>query len=752
MIIDLEQRQILCEERKEGFINILNRIGLASTMKCLAQEEVPRSSSSDTRMQTEEEKIEEYLLLTQKENCRQARIFTPETMRGRYTVDISQMFTDMELLKERENNKGSKPTTLEEVVDVIQSTPGCKALIEGEGGIGKTTILRHLSYNWSDQSIKLFEGKIVFLLSLRDLKKDDDISDLIVQQLTDFNLDTDLPEDPQLIKAFINKHDNSVVLLLDGLDELRFDNQSVISLFRKKRFKQSTVILTSRPENIDEFIKECDVHIRVSGFNKESIGKYIEKYFKHFENQQLGESLKEELDIDTFWPGEKHPEAYSMCKNPMLLLSICMLWEDNQSLPSDNTDLFKELFRSILNQFNKQKQCDKILKFEDTPSKYVHAMILLGKCMYINLKRNQLSIKITDLIDTHSTRDMIDMALKLGFVYEEAPLSKSNCERIFMPPHKLIVESLVGFYMSKLLESENIKDDSDVRQLLIPLGYNELDVIKSEYFKVARKFALGFLDAATAGYYLKQWLTKHFPLRMSSRIRKFFFGIKITYKERFIANILDIEPDPYGRVSVRIQNVSGDVFNNFLTECSLKQVQLALRYLFISGNNFHNIDVNSLPSLLIMCPKLWWLEMRDCNLSGDVINYLGTECSLKQVQLALDILDISNNNLHNIDGNSLSSFLIMCPKLRHLVMINCNLSGDVINHLVTECSLKQVQLPLRTLRISHNNLHSINVNSMSSLLIMCPKLWVLDMSDCNLSDEVINYLTEEHYSNRAIQF
>ncbi|XP_071961174.1 uncharacterized protein [Antedon mediterranea] len=202
LIMDLEQRQILCEEKLEEFIDNLKKIGLDSTVKLLNKDgsateavqltlkrkldtegsEKSVAHCSDTPImyarlpkcvkldQVEEErigedvkseagKIERYLLQKQKKFCSQASRFTPAIMRIRYKVDISQMFTDMELLKQTESNQGSKATTIKEVVDVIKSTPGCKALIDGEGGIGKTTILRHLSYNWATgQSINVFEA------------------------------------------------------------------------------------------------------------------------------------------------------------------------------------------------------------------------------------------------------------------------------------------------------------------------------------------------------------------------------------------------------------------------------------------------------------------------------------------------------------------------------------------------------------------------------------------------------------------
>ncbi|XP_071945180.1 uncharacterized protein [Antedon mediterranea] len=657
-------------------------------------------------------KIEEYLLQRQKKLCSQASIFTPETMRDRYKVDISQMFTDLELLKEGDKNEGCKPTTLTEVVDVISSTPGCRALIDGEGGIGKTTILRHLSYNWATatQSIKAFEGKIVFLLSVRDLDKDDNISNLIVKQLDmeDFNLKTDLPEDPRLIKKFINKHDDKVVLLLDGLDELRFNNPSIISLFKKNNLEESTVILTSRSENIDEFVKESNVHVRVNGFNNKSIGKYIDKHFEYFEKSQLGKSLKKELDIDTYletvrptFMQLKHPEAYAMCKNPMLLLSLCILWEDNQSLPEDKTDLFKELFRSILNQFNKRENITKISEFEKTPVKYVNAMILLGKFMYDSLKVNQLSINKTDLTK-HSNKAMVDMALKLGFVYEEAPISKSKFDNIFMPPHKLIVESLVGLYLCKLCESEGMENEcSDVRTLLTPLDDDEWEVIReSEHLYRAREFAIGFLGDKAGGF-LKHWVTN--SLSTYRNLPRNLNFVKKQHKDAVVNELINHMTSKDFEINNHLDDISTSIrmLIDYISpgvQCDGHFIRLIMQ-LYCMRYDRDSVDVfcskmarerkgRVIAHILGIEDKCDWVLIR--NLSRDVFHDFVSECSLKQVQLALSHLTISGSNLHNIDVNSMSSLLIMCPKLRDLVMINCNLSADVIRHVSEKCSIRNI--------------------------------------------------------------
>ncbi|XP_071944852.1 uncharacterized protein [Antedon mediterranea] len=131
-----------------------------------------------------EEKIKVYLLSKQQTFLQNAKTFTPATWNESYQVDISELFTELDLLKRNKNTKKSESTTLKDVLATIKSTHACKVLIDGEGGIGKTTLLRHIAYNaGTDKSFDVFEGKIVFLLNIRDLEEGKGIFDLMVDKL-----------------------------------------------------------------------------------------------------------------------------------------------------------------------------------------------------------------------------------------------------------------------------------------------------------------------------------------------------------------------------------------------------------------------------------------------------------------------------------------------------------------------------------------------------------------------------------------
>ncbi|XP_071948822.1 uncharacterized protein [Antedon mediterranea] len=842
----------------------------------------------------EDKKIRHYLLSNQQKVYRTFHQFTPQIMNSAFEVNIAEMFTELELLKSNKQ-EGNQPIELKGLVERI--TPKCRVLISGEGGIGKTTLLRYFAYNWATKdTFEIFKGKILFLINIRDLEKGDNILDAIVKpiELEDFSLSTGLSgDDPNLIKTFLMDHDDEIVLLLDGLDELRFQNKSPLRLFKRERLENSSVVITSRSVNIDDYIKTSNLHMQVKGFNWENVTKYIRKYFEHVQKSKLGDALVKKIHSHL---------AYEMCKNPMLLLSICFMWEEEQHLPTDKADLFKAFFLCILNQLNKQKNAKKILKFEKIPNDYLTAMLLLGKCMYQRLKNNQLSFKENE-INTLAISDEVDdkLALQLGFVYEDTTLlKKSDLAKTFTAPHKLIVESLVGFYLYKLCEIDGLQNESK-NMLLSSLGDEEWENIReSEHLTMAREFAIGFLGV-NAAKLLKHWITNSFPTYRSlifllkgvvnykyleevetnlmkyittttkldiqindvcNALRIFLIHHRpntnvhkenVLYLMRKVYDIpsdeiagnlySDMPPEAKGKAhahsliavsnqAVILNWIYGNCVNYVIDECekhnmkyditkhcinhkttsaylvhiltnspdltyiyaspntitgtvlndvvlglqcysksvlsgevinatNKQPIMLTLTTLYISDNNLSQIDGALLASLICLIQNRSFqfgfpqLYMHNCNLSGEIMNCMITECSSRKATLGFHQLDIGNNNLSQIDGVLLASLICMIEdtgcifSFLLLNMPNCNLSGEMMNNMITECSSRKATLRLSKLDISNNNLSQIDGVLLASLICMNKdssgrfRLLQLSMHNCNLSGEVMNNMITE---------
>ncbi|XP_071949634.1 NACHT, LRR and PYD domains-containing protein 14-like [Antedon mediterranea] len=759
-----------------------------------SSKKIKKNENQGSKPLSEQEIIENYLRDRQQRLCHtNNERFTPSIMDSQSYLNI-EIFTELNLVIEDNQRKNSHPTTLPELLDNIKSTAGCRVLISGEAGIGKTTLLKYLAYSTTISKPMAFEGKIVFLLELRDLEEGKSIYDLIEKQLDkeDFNFKTYLPGDTMLIKRFINNHDNKIVLLLDGLDEVRFRNKSLISLFKKTTLEKSAVLLTSRSENIDEFIRMCDIHVKVEGFNQDSIEKYIDNYFQIFNKPKLGNDLQQEIKET------KNILAYELCKKPMLLLSICIIYEDKeQSLPSNLADLFKELFRCILNHYCvKYNTGDKpFLKFEDIPEKYVNAMTFLGKCMYKSLKKNQFSINKKDL-EANEDKSLVNLAIKLGFVDEQASGSRSDSKiEVYMPTHILIQEALAGFYLYKLCERE---------------GTNESTAITGQFLTGANMHAVGFFGA-DAGKFLKHWLSNNLSIYRTF-INVYFKCVKNQHRDtvtsalktHMVSKNLDqhndiskslkmlikynnsnsvegehfidllwqvhslilngfdfstfcktLSPDGKGNILAHIVyllaihldlgncNLSGEEMNDMIRELKKIGGTMALLSFNISNNNLRNIDASLLHWLMMISVVYLSFEMNECNLSGKVIHDIN-ECNEGAIP-NLVVLSINDNDLGDIDGTSLGTFLNTFPKLVVLSMINCNISGDVMNEIMRVYG--KAELALQVLYIAGNCFGDINGTLLGTFLSKCPKLLKLDMNSCNISGDVMNEMMKVYGVN-----
>ena len=220
-------------------------------------------------------------------------------------------------------------------------------LIEGEPGIGKSTLAQNLVLTWVKRSDKILSNfKIVIFIQLRFkiYQEGNEMANLFIK--------TKQKIDMEKLQAEIESSEGAGVLwILDGFDELpsdlRNNDESIfVQLIKGDIFPKSTVIVTSRPvatHLLLEFIYDDDTkHISIRGFDPNSTLEYAFKYFG-------GSSMVSEFYF--YYNG--NPTIERMLYNPMNCYIVCTIFKnltDNrpQHHQTTMTWLYNEYVRILL--------------------------------------------------------------------------------------------------------------------------------------------------------------------------------------------------------------------------------------------------------------------------------------------------------------------------------------------------------------------------------------------------------------------
>ncbi|XP_033122721.1 protein NLRC5-like, partial [Anneissia japonica] len=739
----------------------------------------------------------------QKEVYQNVNRMTPAIWHKFHELDIADVFTELILLQSKKEDKGKqdkstctkkegRPTSLTEALEVIKSTDSCKVLITGEGGMGKTTLLKYIAHQWATDDEHILADKLLFLINIREIKESKSFLEIIMNEINSKELiyRNNLSCDSfDLVERFLVTHDNEIIFLLDGYDELERNAKDPIDLFKKRELRKSMVVITSRPDNTADLIKYCDVHIEVKGFSQSNIKKYIQNYFHSISEIEIGNSLIKEFGLDSeskwYWGGN-HKEAFELCSSPLLLLHICTIWEEKRVLPTYLTDLFKELICCILNQYlNRAGIKSVIANFERIPDQYISAILILGECMYIGLKENTLSIDKFVLSNMAKDKELLNLALALGFVYNDTPANPGKVKEMYTPPHKLISEALAGLYLS-----------TEIQKVSLKVEYEEIRC--NAYLNMTRVFAIGFLGA-DADKLLKPWLIirasnyrsivqclghvkkehednilekldKHMSNDMKAHSEQMLEsfrslindGIGISSMHLFkLMKRCSIEYDPYSLEAAAVslikmcrerrcqlvahtlvllqvidQQHKPDYLLKYILkweneECNLLSAEMKKNHFKynLTSIGFHfPLSSAFLIHFLKYASNLDSLELSSYNIqyashtlvTGTILNAVINDLDNANIKLELETLDISGNDLNDIDGTLLGKLFKIAPKLKLLNVTECRLSGGTLRSMITECQnsedtldhvLKHYRLVLKG-----NNLSDIDGTSVADLV------------------------------------
>ncbi|PFX13475.1 NLR family CARD domain-containing protein 4 [Stylophora pistillata] len=325
-------------------------------------------------------------------------------------------------------------------------------LIEGKPGMGKTTYCKKCVYDWATKENFpqdcVSSMKAVLFLKCRDIKSG--IWEAIDDQLLPQDLEEGVKEQ---FFQFIRDNQSSILLILDGLDELPSSNVPWISeLIEGRLLPKCYIVATARHEAGVKVRKCCDTLLEVEGFTEAQAQEFIAKYFR--EKSELAEKLSVRISRDG--------NLAEMCANPLNAALLCLLCEEfGGTLPENRAKLYLDMIECVLRRYRIKTELPDTK--EDLTNLYKSQLKTLGL-----IARNGLIDEKLDFEEDELGKLASGLAA-FGFLSVHLGASKLRPSLHYAFLHKSFQECFAAFYVCCEIQDKQITPEelvSDTRYFI----------------------------------------------------------------------------------------------------------------------------------------------------------------------------------------------------------------------------------------------------------------------------------------------
>ncbi|ELU11508.1 hypothetical protein CAPTEDRAFT_193920 [Capitella teleta] len=396
-------------------------------------------------------------------------------------LNLTDVFVERQL-KLKTNHKGDGRIVTMKNLFTPQQTEEIarRILIEGNPGIGKSTICQTLAHEWGKQSCGRHCGTLcvhsfdlVLYFPAGDFRTKESVAHAVREHLLPSDCRITTSELQGVIEA------KNVLIIVDAFDEANAGNRTLDRLIEGNILRDKTLPITSRFNFLQNKLSFFDSKFKVEGYDKEEQLEHVKRYAAH-----------KNIASAPFESMLKEKSVRDLCNNPLNLTLLCLLREEDTQLMITRTALYTSIHRII-----RRKASERM----DLTEAEVEESLLrpLYQFAFEAHRKNETVVWEKDSKKVENFQHIC----QVGYLTRELLMSRLQEEVRFQFTHKTFLEFLTAKHIAEMDREERLNWMQHLRYADYHIQIEGLAI--EDDFKVEQNdpilgFLFGFLEEKSA--------------------------------------------------------------------------------------------------------------------------------------------------------------------------------------------------------------------------------------------------------------